>query len=63
MRSLPQAVQAWPYCYTTPTDIHDSAKLAELGSFCKKMGREAHQGEIGLVVGDVYFAIRDFAKE
>jgi hypothetical protein len=27
------------------------------------MGREAHQGEIGLVVGDAYFAIRDFAEE
>jgi hypothetical protein len=25
------------------------------------MGREARQGEIGLVVGDEYFAIRDFA--
>jgi hypothetical protein len=27
------------------------------------MGREARQGEIGLVVGDEYFAIRDFAEE
>jgi len=27
------------------------------------MGREARQGEIGLVVGDEYFAIRDFGEE
>jgi len=49
--------------YTTPVDIENSTSLAELGSFCRRMGREAGQGEIGLVVGDEYFAIRDFAKE
>jgi hypothetical protein len=27
------------------------------------MGREARQGEIGLVIGDEYFAIRDFTEE
>jgi hypothetical protein len=27
------------------------------------MGREAHQGEIGLVIGDEYLAFRDFSKE
>jgi len=26
------------------------------------LGREAHQGEIGLVVGEEYFAIRDFTE-
>jgi len=26
------------------------------------MGRDAGQGEVGLVVGDEYFAIRDFAE-
>ena len=51
------------HCYTTPVDIEDSRNLAELGSFCRTMGREARQGEIGLVVGDEYFAIRDFAEE
>lgn len=49
--------------YTTPFDIEDARKLAELGRFCRKMGREAQQGEIGLVVGDEYFAIHDFAEE
>jgi hypothetical protein len=35
--------------------------LAELGSFCRKMRREGRQGEIGLVIGDEYVAVRDFA--
>jgi hypothetical protein len=48
------------HCYTTPADIEDSRDLAELGTFCRKMGLETHQGEIGLVVGDEYFAIRNF---
>jgi len=51
------------HCYTTPADIHDDRNLADLGSFCRKMGREARQGEIGLVIGDEYFAIRDFGEE
>ena len=34
-----------------------------LGSCCRKMGREGGQGEVGLVIGDEYFAIRDFAEE
>lgn len=51
------------HCYTTPADIQDDANLAALGAFCRKMGHEARQGEIGLVVGDEYFAIREFGEE
>lgn len=51
------------HCYTTPAEIEDDGNLAELGRFCRTMGREARQGEIGLVVGDEYFALRDFAEE
>ena len=50
------------HCYTTPEAIQDSAKLARLGSFCRRLGREANQGEVGLVVGDEYFAIRQFEE-
>jgi hypothetical protein len=50
------------HCYTTPFDIEDDHNLAALGHFCRKLGRESHQGEVGLVVGDEYFAIRDFAE-
>ena len=35
---------------------------AALGDFCRKLGREARQGEVGLVVGDEYFAIHDFSE-
>lgn len=51
------------HCYTTPLDIEASKNLVELGGFCRRMGREARQGEVGLVVGDEYFAIRDFREE
>jgi len=50
------------HCYTTPADIENEENLAELGNFCRRMGREARQGEVGLVVGDEYFAIRDFEE-
>ena len=51
------------HCYTTRTDIEDSRNLAELGSFCRTMGRDARQGEVGLVIGDEYFAIGEFTEE
>jgi hypothetical protein len=50
------------HCYTTLADIEDADNLAELGGFCRRMGRDASQGEVGLVIGDEYFAIRDFAE-
>jgi hypothetical protein len=50
------------HCYTTPATIEDSRNLAELGAFRRRMGRDARQGEVGLVVGDEYFAIWDFAE-
>jgi hypothetical protein len=51
------------HCYLTPADVSDSIRLNQLGSFCRRMGREAHQGEIGLVIGDEYLAFRDFSGE
>jgi hypothetical protein len=50
------------HCYTTPVDVENDRNLAALGDFGRKLGREARQGEIGLVVGDEYFAIRDFSE-
>lgn len=51
------------HCYTTPFDIEDGDNLAKLGGFCRTMGRDARQGEVGLVIGDEYFAIREFGLE
>ena len=51
------------HCYTTPEDIADPDRLVQLRSFCRRMGREAHQGEVGLVIGDEYLAFQDFIEE
>lgn len=51
------------HCYTTPEEIADPDRLSRLGSFCRRMGREARQGEVGLVIGDEYLAFRDFSEE
>ena len=51
------------HCYTTPDDLNDPERLAQLGSFCRRMGREARQGEVGLVIGDEYLAFRNFSEE
>jgi hypothetical protein len=50
------------HCYTTPVDIENGRNLAALGHLCRKLGRETRQGEIGLVVDDESFAIRDFTE-
>jgi hypothetical protein len=51
------------HCYTTPEEIENADNLGRLAHFCRRMGRETNQGEIGLVIGDEYFAIRDFREE
>jgi len=50
------------HCYTTPDAIQDSVKLRELGSFCRRLGRETNQGEVGVVIADEYFAFRNFRE-
>lgn len=51
------------HCYTTPGQIEDPGNLSHLGSVWRAMGRSARQGEVGLVIGDEYFAIREFTTE
>jgi hypothetical protein len=51
------------HCYMVPEAIDDANNQALLGAFCRKMGREANQGEVGLVIADEYLAITDFTKE
>ena len=48
------------HCYTTPDDIENESNITELAHFCRRMGREANQGEIGLIIADEYIAIRNF---
>jgi hypothetical protein len=51
------------HCYTSPEDIQNAGNLAALASFCRRMGRETNQGEVGLIISDEYIAIRNFAEE
>ena len=51
------------HCYMPPEDIENSSNLAALGAFCRQMGRETNQGEVGLVIGDEYLGISDFSEE
>jgi len=51
------------HCYTEPEAIEAARNIAELGSFCRRMGRDAHQGEVGLIIDDEYLAITDFGEE
>jgi hypothetical protein len=50
------------HCYMRPDDISEETNQAELGRFCRRMGRATSQGEVGLVIGDEYFAITDFSE-
>ena len=50
------------HCYLAPEAIEDEANLTKLAAFCRRMGRETNQGEIGLVIADEYFAIRDYTE-
>ena len=51
------------HCYMEPEAFQDPDKQAKLGAFCRRLGRESNQGEVGLIVGDEYLAIRDFTEE
>lgn len=51
------------HCYTKPDDIEAAPLLGALGAFCRRLGRGTNQGEVGLVIGDEYLAIRDFSEE
>lgn len=51
------------HCYMSPEDIENLENLASLGMFCRQMGRETKQGEIGLVIDNEYLAITNFTEE
>lgn len=51
------------HCYMEPEAIQAADNQAKLGAFCRRLGRESNQGEVGLIVGDEYLAIRDFTEE
>jgi hypothetical protein len=46
------------HCYAAEGDLRSRSAQVALGEFCREMGRSTNQGEVGLVVEDVYHAIR-----
>ena len=46
------------HCYAADREIRRAANQAALGNFCRLMGRSTNQGEVGLVIDNVYHAIR-----
>ena len=48
------------HCYTSREQIEDAKKLAKLRAFCRRMGKDTNQGEIGLVIDGEYLAINDY---
>ncbi len=51
------------HCYISPEAIKDKRNQTEIGDFCRQMGRETNQGEIGVIVGDEYIAVTNFVEE
>ena len=43
-----------------PEEALTDAAVASLRAFLHRMGREARQGEIGVVIGNEYFGITDY---
>jgi hypothetical protein len=51
------------HCYVEPEAIENTDNLAVLAAFCREMGRETNQGEVGLVIDDEYLSFTSFGKE
>jgi len=51
------------HSYMDPEAIERPESQAQLAAFCRRMGRETNQGEVGLVIDDEYLAITSFGGE
>jgi hypothetical protein len=50
------------HCYTSPQSVMDDGNLGLVAAFCRRMGRETRQGEVGLIVDNQYHAFRNFEE-
>jgi hypothetical protein len=51
------------HSYMDPVAIEAPESQAQLAAFCRRVGRETNQGEVGLVIDDEYLAINNFGEE
>ena len=49
-------------CYVTEDAIKAENNIDMLGQFCRRMGRETNQGEIGLIIDSEYLAFTNFQE-
>jgi len=49
--------------YAEPGLLGDAEVLTRLRQFLHRLGRETHQGEVGVVIDGNYFGITDFDEE
>lgn len=46
------------HCYASQRDLKRRAAQVAVGRFCRDMGRSTNQGEVGLIIDNVYHAIQ-----
>jgi hypothetical protein len=46
------------HCYAAQRDLKQRAAQLAVGRFCREMGRSTNQGEVGLVIDNIYHAIQ-----
>jgi hypothetical protein len=51
------------HCYAPGETATDNKNLGKLAAFCRRMGRETQQGEIGVVIAGEYFGISNFEEQ
>jgi len=48
------------HCYVDPKQLAADEVQRALGDFCRRLGRETRQGEVGLIIDNECFAFTRF---
>lgn len=48
------------HCYVRGSHLNDEGRIRELARFLHRMGSQTNQGEVAVVIGDVFHRIRRF---
>ena len=48
------------HSYARSSHVNDETKIKALANFLHRMGRETNQGEVAVVIGEVFHRIRRF---